>query len=425
MLVNTSLLVISLNSIQFSLNNKEALLSDKNNTKECGMTKVEEIKKCTYTILCSKDTNCDPNTKCSGSSDCDIQKDCDIEDNCDVHKYCYPAPNINEYCDIPAMCGNGMDIQHYCEVIKNEDLTKICKIELLCQNIMEYDLDDYCGLMNYCSQMLSKLYEITYTQEKIFNWLIDNLKYASEKGMKVILAYHLPHGIVANLEGAKRYWVPQCEQLLVTLLKQYSNSILAILTGHTDTFGFRYSNYDYPLSVPEFKEGKSLMFLALSPYLGSNPGFSKLHYDTQNNKIKTITQYILCPVNTKNNCNCQYISNTNYIYEYSTTTINNCYKKLNDRLNGDFTEEVVENYLNEMINNRDEMRAYAYYRHGIDYSSSIAYLSKIEVDRRYLIETMIYTCSKNARTLKSVSLIDMYIKCVNRLAKNINDYATG
>jgi len=108
----------------------------------------------------------------------------------------------------------------------------------------------------------------------VFAWLENKLNEAKVKDLKVILTYHLPHGLFLTPIGVEKYWVHNYEESLKLLLDRYSSIISGIYTGHMHLSTFNVSQLN---DTKEYYAGV-LVNRALSPIFGNNPGFALYYY---------------------------------------------------------------------------------------------------------------------------------------------------
>jgi len=112
--------------------------------------------------------------------------------------------------------------------------------------------------------------------EIILTWLRTKLHSAQERKRKLILTYHIPHGILSTAVGVEHFWRENYEQRFDSLLRTYKDNIIGIYTGHIHVSGLNLSIHD-SFRTKSFYGGL-IINRAVSPIYENNPGFSVYQY---------------------------------------------------------------------------------------------------------------------------------------------------
>jgi len=130
-------------------------------------------------------------------------------------------------------------------------------------------------------------------------WLGVELRKAATANEKVWLVYHIPPGIdvfatlhqkpasVDQMPNVIPFWQPTYNQQFISLVTQYSSTIVGSFAGHMhmDHFELIQSNQNAVSFVH--------MTPAISPLFGNNPAFELLSYNRQSFALRDYTAYYL------------------------------------------------------------------------------------------------------------------------------------
>lgn len=122
------------------------------------------------------------------------------------------------------------------------------------------------------------------------HWLQSELASAQQSNKKIILAMHIPAGInnYAFITGAPRnFWKEKYTAIYNTLLQNYKDTIIAVLSGHIHLDS---------LGVVSFSHPAEIIFSytpAISPIYGNNPSFKIYEYDSNSFKLLDYDTYYL------------------------------------------------------------------------------------------------------------------------------------
>lgn len=127
-----------------------------------------------------------------------------------------------------------------------------------------------------------------------FHWLELEMQSALKQSEKVILAGHVPPGIMGR-GSVNFFWMyPMFSNRLQWLMQRYGGIISAAIFGHEHTDGFRIVYDNGKPTVPLFMAPAVTPWNSTLPGLGANnPGIRLYHYNRSTGLIKDYTQYYL------------------------------------------------------------------------------------------------------------------------------------
>jgi sphingomyelin phosphodiesterase acid-like 3 len=132
-------------------------------------------------------------------------------------------------------------------------------------------------------------------------WLREQLQSAAQQHQSVLLAFHIPDGVnvyltLLNLfHGVDEFWRHDVSKQFNEILKQYADTVKAILPGHIHMDSFQVisnSNHEVPVSYTP----------SISPIFGNNPGFKVYSYDQASLQLTDYDMHFLTlddPVSTR------------------------------------------------------------------------------------------------------------------------------
>ncbi|XP_069479164.1 acid sphingomyelinase-like phosphodiesterase 3b [Ambystoma mexicanum] len=129
-----------------------------------------------------------------------------------------------------------------------------------------------------------------------FEWLEEELKYASNVGEKVYIVGHVPPGMF-EMKRNKGWFRPHFNKRYVDIIKKYHQVIAAQFFGHhhTDTFRMFYSDSGSPVSTLFIAPGITPWKTTLPGVSNgaNNPGIRVFDYDRETLQIKDMVTYYL------------------------------------------------------------------------------------------------------------------------------------
>lgn len=124
------------------------------------------------------------------------------------------------------------------------------------------------------------------------DWLEDQLKSAKEHHQSVLIICHIPIGIDFYFSSSiaykiiKNFWKTEYTKRFLSLVKEYSDSIVAILPGHI--------HIDLMQFTIESKDNKFIPIIftpSISPIFGNNPAIKEFSYLPNTFKLQSFERY--------------------------------------------------------------------------------------------------------------------------------------
>ena len=134
----------------------------------------------------------------------------------------------------------------------------------------------------------------------IFDWLKKELTHAQIHNLKVILVYHMPHGVLSTAIVVESFWVKEYNDTMMSFYKQFNGIISAVITGHIHVSGLNVSSYEYYLLKDLNYYGGDIINRAVSPNYENSPGFTVINFPIELSHPKNFYEYTFMIDNTYN-----------------------------------------------------------------------------------------------------------------------------